>query len=327
MARKITVSCVGGNPPYYPSRTPLGPGHDERLAQELVDHWRGRIETVLPDRPDLIVLPECSSRYQPLLDRLPAEEMLRLRPLLHERLLAYLRETARQHRCHLVYPSYPPASKEGMWHNAALVLDRSGQVIGQYDKQFITENETGVLSGGTPALIPCDFGTLGIVICFDLNFDEAFRFYQAHPPDVMVFPSMYHGGLMQAYRAYQCRAHWVSSMGNPNLRSEIRTPTGEVVAATTNYVSSVTAEINLDCALVHLDFNREKLHALKAREGRRVRITDPGSLGAVLVACESDETDVQTLLAEFGMVPLDAYLDRARAYQQTMRAGSKEQSE
>ncbi|HWL51065.1 MAG TPA: hypothetical protein VNQ90_01420 [Chthoniobacteraceae bacterium] len=43
MARNITVSCVGGNPPYYPSPTALGSSHDERLARGLVDH-RARIE-------------------------------------------------------------------------------------------------------------------------------------------------------------------------------------------------------------------------------------------------------------------------------------------
>ncbi len=278
-----------------------------------MDHWRSRIEAVLPDGPDLIVLPECSSRYQLLYGAIPPEELVRLRPLLHERLLGYLQEVARKHQSYLVYPTYLPAPGENSWYNAALVLDRSGQVIGQYCKQFVTENDTGTLCGAPPSLIQCDFGTLGIVICFDLNFDEAFSVYQALSPDVMVFPSMYHGGLMQAYRAYQCRAHWVSSMGNGNLRSEVRAPTGEVIAASTNYVPTISTEINLDCALVHLDFHREKLRALKAKAGRAVRITDPGLLGAVLVTCESFETDVSALLAEFGIERLDTYLERARA--------------
>jgi len=316
MARYVTVSSVGGSTPWYPSAVPLGPEEDTRLAEIITTHWLGQIETILPDAPDLIVLPECSTRFQQALGPLPASEVLRLYGSIHERMLAALSEVARANRCYLVYPTILPAvGKCGKYANAALVLDRTGTVCGRYDKQFITrsEQETGVIPGGRPALIECDFGRLAIAICFDLNFEEAFSVYRDAAPDLLVFPSMYHGGLMQGYRAYQCRAHLVSAMGQVNLRSEIRAPTGEVVARTSNYNRTVTATLNLDCVLVHLDHNREKLSRLKSRFGRRVRITDPGLLGAVLVTGEDGLDDIKTAIASFDIEPLDAYLHSFRS--------------
>src|SRR5690606_27636859 len=121
------------------------------------------------------------------------------------------------------------------------------------------------------------------VICFDLNFEELRLKYQAAKPDLIVFPSMYHGGLMQEYWAYSCRAHFVSSVAPANLPSEIISPVGHTLAASTNYFDFTTATVNLDCRVVHLDGNWGKLRALKEKYGSQVTIFDPGRLGAVLL--------------------------------------------
>ena len=88
-------------------------------------------------------------------------------------------------------------------------------------------------------------------------------------PDIIIFPSMYHGGLVQSNWAYSCRSFFVSSCGINDLPSEIRNPLGEVISSSTNYFHYVVASVNLDCRLAHLDYNWAKLLALKEKYGKR----------------------------------------------------------
>lgn len=120
---------------------------------------------------------------------------------------------------------------------------------------------------------------------------------------------------MQAYWAYSCRCHFVGAIAGKATPSEIRDPLGRVVASTTNYFDFAVAAVNLDSALVHLDYNWERLRNLKSKYGPKVKITDPGCLGAVLVSSEHEMVTVDQMLKEFEIEPLDDYLNRALAYQ------------
>ena len=172
-----------------------------------------------------------------------------------------------------------------------------------------------VVCGTQASIIKCDFGTLGCATCFDLNYDQLRQQYVAAKPDILLFPALFHGGLLQAYWAYSCRAHFVSAIGYGGLRSGIISPTGEMLTSTTVYQDYVSAEVNLDCCLVHLDYNREKLKALKARYGRRVSITDPDLIGSVLITSETVEKTVTEMVREFEIELLDDYLNRCLAVQ------------
>ena len=86
---------------------------------------------------------------------------------------------------------------------------------------------------------------MACAICFDLNFDELRLVYAKAKPDLIVFSSMFHGGIMQAYWVYSCRCHFVSAVGFPAIRSEIRNPHGRVIASTTDHYDFVTATVNL----------------------------------------------------------------------------------
>ena len=160
-------------------------------------------------------------------------------------------------------------------------------------------------------------GRVACAICFDLNFDELRLKYVAQRPDLIVFSSMYHGGLMQAYWAYSCRAHFVGACSG--LPSAILSPAGEILATTTNYFSCVTATVNLDCALIHLDYNWEKLRALQRKYRRDVTINDPGQLGCVLVSSEHDALSVMDMIREFEIETRDEYLKRSLAQQEIGR--------
>src|SRR5699024_11117465 len=121
----------------------------------------------------------------------------------------------------------------------------------------------------------------GLTICFDLNFEELREKYANSKPDILLFSSTYHGGLMQPYWAYTCRTHFVGSIGN-FLPSPIISPMGQQIDSTTNYHSFATATVNLDCEVVHIDYHRKKFQEIKRKYGPKVTINDSGYLGVVL---------------------------------------------
>ena len=192
------------------------------------------------------------------------------------------------------------------------LCDRNGKVAGIYNKNHLVIEERtrwGMLYGAEAPVFQCDFGRVACAICFDLNFDELRLKYVAQRPDLIVFSSMYHGGLMQAYWAYSCRAHFVGACSG--LPSAILSPAGEILATTTNYFSCVTATVNLDCALIHLDYNWDKIRAMTDKYGPKVKMHDPGLLGAVLISSETTEFTINDMIKEFGIELLDDYFRRA----------------
>lgn len=305
--RRVVVSAVGVVPPRYP-----GPGRSEdRLVAEMVAFWRSEIEAVLPEQPDLILLPELCDRYEGI----DPEARIELQPAMQAAMRPALAELARSASCYIGYASAMPDAG-GVWRNAVTVIDRSGAEAGSYAKNWlvVTESEFGLVPGRGPAVIETDFGRIGAAICFDLNFLELLEGYRPLQPDVMIFPSRYHGGTMQPYWAYQLRAHFVASVGVGNLTSDVWSPVGRRIAASTNYFPTVTTMINTNCAVVHLDFNRPGLRALKQARRAAVTIADPGELGAVMISGEDPAVPVADLLAEYGIEPLDTYFERSRQH-------------
>jgi hypothetical protein len=170
----------------------------------------------------------------------------------------------------------------------------------------------GIVTGTQTPLIKCDFGNLACAICFDLNFEELRTAYAALKPDIIVFPSMYHGGIVQENWAYQCRSFFVCAGGFREFPSEIRNPLGEVVASSSNYYDYAVAKINLDRRLVHLDDNGPRLKELKKKYGQGVSILNPGRLGSVLLSSEEKNVSVDQMIKEFNIELLDDYFARSR---------------
>lgn len=308
MARYVKVASLA------PDYLPLAGRRDTSQAavNHIIEFWQQQIEAVLPDQPDLIVLPECCDRYP---DHTP-DERRAYYAVRGEQVRDALARIAQTNRCYIVYPAIWPMP-DGTWRNTAQLIGRDGNLVGQYHKNFpvITETEQdGILCGAQPTVLPCDFGRVGFAICFDLNFEPLRNAYARLKPDLLVFPSMFHGSFLQQAWAHACRAHFVSSIWD--LPSAALSPVGHAVAQTTNYFRHFTVTLNLDCRVIHLDFNWEKLRAMKRKYGPEARFTDPGLLGAVLISSESDRFTADDLVREFGFELLDDYMARSTAHRE-----------
>ena len=302
----VTIATLGPSP-----MTVNANADPQQVVNSVIAHWEHQFSRVLPDKPDLIVVPEACDRP----GGLSPEKQKAYYGVRKNQVRDYFAKVARENNCYVVY-SAKRAVADGTWRNSSIVLDRKGEVAGIYNKNHPTigENDKGILSGRDAPVFDCDFGRVACAICFDLNFDELRLKYAKAKPDVIVFSSVYHGGLMQAYWAYSCRSHFVGAIAGRATPSQIINPLGQVVAANSNYFDYTVATVNLDCALVHLDGNWGRLRAMKARYGPKVKITDPGRLGSVLIASEHETVGIDEMIDEFEIERLDDYFSRSRAY-------------
>jgi hypothetical protein len=302
MANVITVSTIGA----APLREVKGL-HGEEAVERMITHWQSKFENVLPDRPDLIVVPEACDRY-------PAhtiEERLAYYEFRGSRIREFFADTAREHSCYITYPAVREI-EDGTRRNSIQIIDRSGKAAGVYNKNHVVIHETleeNTLCGKDAQLIECDFGQVACAICFDLNFDEVRLKYVKQKPDLVIFSSMYHGGLMQNYWAYSCRSHLVSAI--TGQQSGMLSPLGTCIASTTNYYDYISAKINLDCRVAHFDENREKFDAMKKKYGLGVTIEDPGHLGCICITNEKEDCTIDDIIKEFEIELIDDYFERS----------------
>ena len=303
MANRVRIATLVPRPPQLPN---------EMGWPEVVDymkaHWQRELEQVLPDEPDLIVVPEVcdfpigwSSEKQ--------TEYSRSGQSLLEDLFT---QTASANECNVVYSSVRQAS-DGLWHNSSVIIDAGGEIAGVYHKNHLVveENtERGLLYGTEAPIIECSFGRVACAICFDLNFNELRLQYVRAKPDLIVFSSVWHAGnVLQSYWAYSCRCHFVSAVAG--VPSQIRNPYGQVIASSTDHRDYVVATVNLDCCLAHYDYNWEKLDALKAKYGPDVDVHDPSQWGSVLISSNTDAATAVEMAKEFEIELLDDYFERA----------------
>jgi len=282
----------------------------QKMVEQMIDFWKRELEQVIHDNPDLIVLPEnCDFPWG--LTESERNEYVRVRG---DQILNYFSSVAKSNRSYFTF-GMRRYDGDGNLRNSGVLLDRHGKLVGIYDKNYptIREIEAGIKPSNEVPVFECDFGKLAIAICYDLNFDELRERYIALDPDIIVFPSAYHGGFVQSNWAYTCRAYFVSSISDRGAFSQIRNPLGEIVASSTNYFNFIVADVNLDYELVHLDNNRIKLRELKKKYSNTVEIIDPGEVGAVLVSSENEQVRVDEMISEFKIEILDDYFQRSRS--------------
>jgi predicted amidohydrolase len=219
------------------------------------------------------------------------------------------REAARRHQVYLVWPRIEYSTERGI-RNTAILIDRAGEVVGRYDKMFPTpgEIEKGAVPGTEAPCFETDFGRVGILICFDLNFREVREMLAAGKPDVVVFSSMYRGGLQARALAFELGSFVVTSIAAE--LGEVIDRCGRVLKEST-YETLSLASINTNSVALHMDDNWGKMDAMLARYGPALTF-DYHTREAFYVVEFAGDKDVKAIVDEFGLVAADDYWARSR---------------
>lgn len=224
---RITIATIGGGGEMVNAGNNMEP---QKMVAQMIEYWKAELNKVLPSQPDLILLPEDCDHP----GGLTTEVLFNYYKVRKNQLLDFFASTAKANHCYIVF--IMKMEKNGTWWNSCILLDRIGEIAGIYNKNFptIDELEEGIKASKETQVFQCDFRCVACAICFDLNFDELREKYPMLNPDIILFPSMYHGGLDQCMWANSCMSFFVCFCGVLTAPSEIRNPLGEVIVSTTN---------------------------------------------------------------------------------------------
>jgi predicted amidohydrolase len=223
--------------------------------------------------------------------------------------LERVRENAKKHRLYIVWPriEYDPA--RGL-RNTSILVDREGEVTGRYDKMFPTigEMEKGVIPGTEAPCFETDFGRVGLMICFDMNFSEVHAALERGKPDLVVFSSMYRGGLQAQALAYELGAFVLTSISSE--LGLVVDRSGRVLKEST-YESLAVAPINTNSIALHMDANWLKMDAMLAKYGPELTF-DYHTREAFYVIEWTSDRDIEELVREFQLETFHDYYARSR---------------
>jgi predicted amidohydrolase len=182
---------------------------------------------------------------------------------------------AREHRCYIVVPMYLLEDKDKrLCSNAAILIGRKGEVVGIYRKVHlaVADGSDSLEAGATPGkevpVFECDFGKLGIQICFDIRFDYGWNELARKGAELVVWPTQSPETSRPAFRAAQNRYYVVSSTWRNN--ASFFEPTGKIIAQIKPPEQILVQQLDLSYAILPWSSKLKNGAALKEKYGDKV---------------------------------------------------------
>ncbi len=256
---------------------------------------------------------------------LPASDIPKVAEPLDGPTFRAVAERARKYSMYVVAGFY--AATNGGIANVAMLIDRSGRLVGTYSKMRPTEGEidNGVMPGTGARVFDTDFGRVGLAICFDLNWQDLWADMAKEGAEVVCWISAYEGGLpLQAY-AWMNQYAIVTSVWPYHARVIERT--GKIVAQTSRWGRLAFHDLNLDKRLFHTDGHQHLLVPILTRYGNRVRIESFTDEHLFTLESIDPALSVDEVIAAFKLVEYRSFLDRCTKAQLAARARVPEPAE
>lgn len=239
--------------------------------------------------------------------------------------LKYFMDKARQHHTYLVIPSV--VNDGGRYGNAAFLLDRQGQWIGRYDKVHAVPDpapartfEGGVTPGGAYPVFDCDFGRIGIQICFDYMHEEGWRKLAEAGAELIVHPSQSPSVSVNAARAFVNHVYVVSSTWRDN--ASILEPTGMTAAQIKPPQEILVHELDLEYRLLPWDGKLRDGAALREKYGRDVGFHYYPSEDLGIFWSNNPAIPIDAMVRWLGIHTHDEYVARATKMYAEYRKGT-----
>jgi predicted amidohydrolase len=223
--RNVTIASINERPSQMKSR------------EDSVAEFVSTIERVVPAHVDLILLPEGITvvgtrlHYADVAESIPGPTTERLG------------EVARAHKAYVVAGIY---EREGnLTYNTAVLLDRSGKVAGKYRKVHLPREEMEQLTPGDEyPVFRTDFGTIGIMTCYDVFFADPARALAARGAEIVLLPIWGGDQILAKARAIENQVYLVASgYDHPTY---IMDPSGEWIATAPKRGTAAIATIDLN---------------------------------------------------------------------------------
>ena len=232
---------------------------------------------------------------------------------------------AKRHGCYLVVPLVlkedGPADR---YSNAALLMGRDGRVAGIYRKVHPTTDlkyellEGGMTPGSDFPVFDCDFGRVGIQICFDIVYPDGWDALAKQGAEIVLFPSETPQTVRPSMYALQHRYYIVSAA--PRNHSAVYNPIGMIEAEATQDGVRVH-QIDLSYAIAGWDAGWDGGETLKRKFGDRVGFNYYFGEDCGIYWSNDPKTSIGQLMREFGYPePADDY-ELERRLEDKVRGG------
>ena len=293
---------------------------EKRLQRmdELVDAMAARARVNFPAaRLDLAVLPETFLARPG--DSL-AQQVVRM-----EEVLPRIAACAKLHGCYLIVPvllreAAPPLR----YSNTAMLVDREGSVVGIYRKVHpVAPQGSDVLEGGTTPgrefpVFECDFGRVGIQICFDMLYADGWDALARKGAEIVALPSASPETAHPSLYALLHRYYIVSAA--PRDHAAVFNPLGMIEAQITQE-DVLVHQIDLSYAILHWEAVLEEGEGLRRKFGDKVGFHYYRPEDGGIFWSNDPATPIAQMIRTLGLTESDANVDRIRRLQEKARGG------
>lgn len=224
---------------------------------------------------------------------------------------------AKKHRCYVIVPMYLLEDKaKKLCSNAAIVVGRQGEIIGTYRKVHLAvptgsdSMEAGTTPGKEVPVFNCDFGKLGVQICFDIRHDYGWRELARKGAELVVWTTQSPGTSHPAFRAMQHRYYIVSSNWRHN--ASLFEPTGKITAQVKPPEEILVQEIDLSYALLPWSSRLKNGAALKAKYGDKVGYRYYEDEDHGIFWSNDPRVTISQMVRSLGLTELEPELQRIR---------------
>jgi beta-ureidopropionase len=306
MCRVVTTSTatLESTQPPYNLRSPE-PGANLKLGLSLVDAAGAQ-------NPDLICLPEgFLGAGTAITDKVGFAEPI------HGPVYEQLAARARRFHTHISAGLY--VTEGSRIYNSNVLIDRQGEPAGVYHKVHLTEREiqNGITPGTGAKVVETDFGRVGLAVCFDMNWPQLWADMAEQGAEMVCWLSAFEGGLpLQSY-AWQHGYRIVASVWPYHAR--VVDITGRIVAMTSRWDRLATCDLNLDKRLFHTDGQADRLLAIHAQYGPRVKIETFTEEHLFTISSLDSDLPESEIINQFHLTDYKSFVARSTAAQDAAR--------
>lgn len=224
--RKVTVASVNLRPRNTASR------------EESVARFRELVEAKVAPGTDMILLPEGitivgnGKKYADVAETIPGPTT------------AVLGKLAQAKNAYVAAGIY---EREGTaFYNTAVLLDREGNVVGKYRKVYLPREEVegGLTPGNDYPVFETDFGKVGLMICWDLQYADPARALALAGAEIILVPIWSGNEVLGKARAIENRV-FVASSGY-DYPTYVMDPDGEILSIARQDGTIATATVDLN---------------------------------------------------------------------------------
>lgn len=217
---------------------------------------------------------------------------------------------AREHRTWIVMPM--TLRESDRISNAAVLIDRAGNVAGIYRKTHPISDDSGVFEGGvTPGsdypVFDTDFGRLGILICWDMSYDESWSAVAEAGAEIIAVPSASPQTLRPSSEALRHHVHIVTSTLKDN--ASVFDPIGRIVAQVTAKPGVLVQQIDLSYAILHWSETLQEGRAFTERFGSKAGFSYSSREDTGIFWSNDPGMSIGSMVRELGLREMPEYAE------------------